>query len=183
VTKKGLKTKERTGKGIRPGARVTAVSADGSALEVAVRIGSERAIGVTRLMNGDFRTLDKVDWVLAIVPDAQRATDFEVFAFDSPTLKLWYGQAVQEMKNAGHSPELDVPIFIPFDQQSKKNVGHNVVGLENAALWRASISAKQLEDQSLAERSESFIDRFKREFAERIGVDVTKVAVELRVLA
>lgn len=183
LEKRGLKTKERTGKGIRPGARLTAQSADGAVFEVGVRIGSERSIGITRLMNGNFRTLDKVDWVLAIVPDEQRAADYEVFAFDSKTLKSRYGQALEELKNAGRPPELDVPVFIPFDEQSKKNLGHNIVGLKKAALWSVSMSAKELEDQNLSEPFESFIDRVKREFAERNEVDVTRVSVEFRILA
>src|SRR5438105_15573129 len=87
LAERGLrKIKELTGKGIRPAARLTAESADGSAVQIAVRIGSERAIGITRMTNGDFRTFDKVDLVLAIVPDQQRTTDFEVFAFESQTL-------------------------------------------------------------------------------------------------
>jgi hypothetical protein len=180
---RGYKIKERTGKGIRPAARLTATSADGSSLEVAVRIGSERSIGITRLRNGKFRTLDVVDQVLAIVPDEERAADYQVFAFDSKTLKTWYGQALDELNKADRSPELDVPVFIPFDERSKKNVGHNIVGLRKAELWSASISAKELKDQNLSDASESFIDRVKREFAERNEVDVTKVSVEFRILA
>jgi len=183
LAQKGFKIKERTGKGVRPWARLKAESADGSALEVAVRIGSERSMGISRLMTGNFRTLDKVDWVLAIVPDEQRAVDFEVFAFESQTLKSRYGQALEELKNAGLSPELDVPVFIPFDEHSKKNVGHNIVGLKKAALWSGGISAKELEDQNVSEPSESFIDRVKREFAETNKVDVTKVSVEFRISA
>src|SRR5947209_7688826 len=108
LVQQGFEIEERTGKGIRPGARVTATSAGGSAFEVAVRTGSERAIGITRLRNGNFRTLDRVDWLLVIVPDEQRAADYEVFAFDSKALKSWYGQALEQLENAGRSPELDV---------------------------------------------------------------------------
>src|SRR4051794_33115353 len=111
LAKNGFKNiKERSGQGVRPAARFTAESPDGSSVEIAVRIGSNRAIGMTRMTNGHFRTFDKVHLVLAIVPDQQRAADFEVFAFDSQTLKGRYGQALDEMKKAGLAPELDVPV-------------------------------------------------------------------------
>jgi hypothetical protein len=182
LAEKGFEIEERTGKGIRPGARLTAKASKGPTLEVAVRTGRERSLGFSRLSNGNWRTLQSVQLVLGVVPDDESAGDFVVLAFESKTLKSWYGKALKALKNAGRSPDLDVPIFIPLDEQSKKNVGHSIVGLKKAALWSVCIGAKQLEDQHLAEGLETFIDRVKREFAERNEVDVSKVSVEFRIL-
>lgn len=183
LEEKGFAIKERTGKGIRPGARLSAKPSKGPALEVAVRTGSERSLGFSRLSNGDWRTLQSVQWVLGVAPDDGSAGDFTVFAFKSTRLKIWFDKALKALVDAGRSPDLDVPIFIPLDEKSKKNVGHNIVGLKNAAVWTAPIKMKQLEEQNQSENFETFIDRVKREFAERNQVDVSKVSVEFRILA
>ena len=183
LEERGFKTVERTGKGIRPGARLIAKPAKGRAIEVAVRTSRERSLGFSRLNNGDWRTLEKVQLVVAVVPDRTEQGDYEVLAFESKTLKSWYGKALKQLERASRSPELEVPVFIPLDERSKKNLGHDIVGLKNAARWRVRIEAKQLEDQMLREDDETFINRVKREFAERNEVDVTRVSVEFRILA
>jgi hypothetical protein len=183
LAEKGFEIEERTGKGIRPGARLTAKASKGPALEVAVRTGRERSLGFSRLSNGNWRTLESVELVLGVVPDDESAGDFAVLAFKSTMLKKWYDKALKALEDAGRSPDLDVPIFIPLDEKSKKNVGHNIAGLKKAALWSVRIGVKQLEEQNQSEDFETFIDRVKREFAERNEVDVSKVSVEFRILA
>jgi hypothetical protein len=182
LEERGFKTVKRPGKGIRPGARLVAKPARGPAVEVAVRTSRERALGFSRLDNGDWRTLQKVQLVLAVVPDRAEGA-YQLLAFESKTLKSWYGRALKALESAGRSPELAVPVFIALDEQSKKNVGHNIVGLKKAALWSVSIGLKQLEDQKLSEDQETFVNRVKREFAERMEVDVSKVWVKFGLLA
>jgi hypothetical protein len=174
---------ERTGKGIRPGARLTAKPPEGPALEVAVRTGRDRSLGCSRLRDGSWRTLPNVDVVLGVFPDGENPGAFAVLAFPSEKLKSWYDKALKAMEDAGRSPALDVPIFIPLDEKSKKNVGHDIAGLKGAADWTGSIGPKELEEQNQSENVETFIDRVKREFAERNEVDVSKVSVEFRILA
>ena len=182
LAKKGFEIHERTGKGIRPGARWTAKPPKGPAVQVSVRICQQKSLSFSRRQDGSFR-FENVAWVLAVVPDEESAGDFSVFAFKSETLKNWYGKALDALEDAGRSPELDVPIFIPLYEKSKKNVGHNIIGLNKAAAWSARIEPKQLEDRRLGENSESFLDRVKREFAQRNEVDVSKVRVKFRILA
>jgi hypothetical protein len=182
LAEKGFVVEERTGKGIRPGARLTAKPPQGPAVDVAVRTGRERSLGFSRLRDGNFRTLQNVRLVLAVVPDDKSGGGFVVLAFESKVLKRWFGKALNELEQAGRAPELDLPIFIPLDAQSKKNLGHQIVGLKKAALWSARIEPKQLEEQKMAGESESFIDRVKREFAERNEVEVSRVRVEFRIL-
>jgi hypothetical protein len=154
----------------------------GPSFEVAVRTGRERSIGFSRLSGGDWRTLRSVLWVLSVVPDDNSDTYFSIFAFEAKTLTSWFNKALKALEKAKRAPELDVPIFIPLDEQSKKNVGHNIAGLKKAAIWSAPIGLKQLENQSLNEGAETFIDRVRREFAERNETDVSNVAVEFRIL-
>ena len=120
LAQKGFEIEERTGKGIRPGARLTAKPSKGPPLEVAVRTGRERSLGFSRLSDGNWRTLQSVQLVLGVVPDDESASDFAVFAFESKTLKIWFDRALKALENAGRSPDLDVPIFIPLDEKSKK---------------------------------------------------------------
>src|SRR4051794_21012518 len=183
LEQKGFQTEERTGKGIRPGARFKAEPAKGPALEVAVRTGRERSLGFSRLNTSSWRTLQSVQLVVAVVPHQDTPGDFEVLAFESKTLKSWYGKALKALESADRAPELAAPVFIPLDEQSKKNLGHNIVGLKKAALWSVRINAQRLENAKLSGDLETFIDRVKREFAERNEVDVSKVSVEFRILA
>jgi hypothetical protein len=181
VAEHGFEMNQRTGKGIRPHARWMAKPADGPAIEIAVRICPQGSLSSSRRQDGSFR-FENVQRLVAVTPSQESPGDFTAFLFKSETLKEWFGKALKAMEDAGRAPELDVPIFIPLHEHSKKNVGHNIVGLKQAALWSARIEAKQLEDQRLSEEPESFIDRVKREFAQRNEVDVGKVQVEFRIL-
>jgi hypothetical protein len=183
LKEKGFKVEEQTGQGIRPGARLIATPPEGPPIKIAVRTGRERSIGVSRLTSGAFRTLEGVDLVLAVVPDEKNSNDVAVFAFEAKTLRVWYGRALKALDRAGRTPDLDVPIFIPLDEQPRKNVGHSVSGLKKAAVWSVFTEAKKLMELHISESVETFVDRVKREFAERNEVDVSKVSVEFRILA
>lgn len=183
LKEKGFKLEERQGRGIRPGARWVAKPPKGSAIEIAVRTGRERSLGFSRLSDGGWRTLQSVEMVLCVVPDDKSSGDFVVLAFDARKLTTEFDKALKALEKEKRAPELDIPIFIPIDNQSKKNVGHNIAGLKDAAAWSLPISSKQLEDYRLNEDLETFIERVKREFAERNEVDVSKVSVEFRILA
>jgi hypothetical protein len=177
---KGFEINERTGKGIRPGAGWVATSAEGSELEVAVRICPQSSLSSSRRPDGRFK-FENSQLLLAVAPDQESAGDFTAFAFQCETLKSWYKKALQALADAGRAPELDVPIFIPLHEHSKRNVGHNIAGLKKAALWSVGIDAKRLKDHELGGQSESFFDRVKREFADKNGVDVGRVSVEFRI--
>jgi len=40
--------------------------------------------------------------------------------------KPLFDRALNALQSAKRAPELEMPIFIPLDDQSKKNVGHDV---------------------------------------------------------
>ena len=68
------------------------------------------------------------------------------------------------------------PIFIPIDEQSNKNLGHNIVGLKNAARWSVFVKDQNLENEKLSEELKTLIERVKREFAEAIDAGDRAVA-------
>jgi hypothetical protein len=57
---------------------------------------------------------------LSAVPADESSSDFEVFAFESKTLKIWFSKALKALEKAERAPDLDVPIFLPLDDRSKK---------------------------------------------------------------
>jgi len=80
------------------------------------------------------------------------------------------------------SSRFEMPIFVPLDKESRKNVGHGVSNLKQLALWTVRVGADELKDKTVNHNVETFIDRVKREFAERNEVEVDKVVVEFRIL-
>jgi hypothetical protein len=184
LEQRGFKVGPRTGQGLLPGARLVA-DKDKRSFEVGVRTSYERSVSFSRHMDGRWRTLDSVDLVVVVVPQENNSNIVEALVFDSTKLKKLFDKALQELALAGRSLSFEMPIFIPLDTASRKNVGHSVAGIKNAALWsRTSEEGELLKTQSAAQASsETFIDRVKREFAEKNEVDVSKVQVEFRIIA
>jgi hypothetical protein len=179
---KGFRMQPRKGKGIRPGARWRAKPSDGPAFEVAVRTGRGRSLGFSRLSDGSWRTLHSVHWVLCVVPAYKSPTTFVVLAFEAEKLSAWFNRALEVLEKADRAPALDVPIFIPLDQKSKKNVGHDVAGLKRAALWRETIDKENLADKVRRDELDELFDLLKQKIAEREGIDVGKVVLQVKYL-
>jgi hypothetical protein len=167
---------------LRPGARLS-VTHEGVTRRVAVRCSFERALGFARDAEGDWRPLIKVDWIVAIVPAAGVSDDLQIYCFDASSLIEPYDNALSEMKKAGRAPSLEMPIYIPLDPRSRKNVGHNQVGLAEQAMWSRTVSGEGVGESPPTAAQENFIERVKREFAEINNVNVEKVSVEFRIIA
>jgi hypothetical protein len=102
-------------------------------------------------------------------------------AFDAPPLIAVFEKAWKALEKAGRSLSFEIPIFVPLDEISRKNVGHDVANLKALAIWSVRLSAEEVMARNSAESGETFYERVKREFAERSGVDVSKVEVEFRI--
>jgi hypothetical protein len=177
---RGLKeVRARSGQGLLPGSRLIA-KRQGQEIDVAVKASLERSLNFTKQSRNRWRTVSAVDLVVAVVP-ALNALDFEVLAFDGPPLVAEFEKAWEALERAGRSLSFEIPIFIPLDQVSRKNVGHDIANLKALAIWSIRLSAEELKARNSAESGETFYDRVKREFAERSGVDVSKVEVEFRI--
>lgn len=129
-----------------------------------------------------WRTAHAVDLVLAVVP-AQTGDAFEVLAFESETLIGAFDEAWQALERAGRSLSFEIPVFIPLDRIARKNVGHEIANLKDSAIWKVVFSAKDVEAATSSHDTEALIERFKREFAEMIGVEVAKIVVEVRIVS
>jgi len=91
-----------------------------------------------------------------------------------------FEKAWKALEKAGRSLSFEIPIFIPLDEVSRKNVGHNIANLKARAVWSVRLSAEEVRARTSAASGETFYERVKREFAERNGVDVSQVEVEFR---
>jgi hypothetical protein len=131
----------------------------------------------------EWGTLSSVDLILAVVPAKKEAGHFEVLAFDSKLLTLAFNAAWKELELAKRAVSFDMPIFIPLDSGSRKNLGHGVSSLNAGKAWCVNFDPDAIKARAFARDAETFLDRVKREFAERNEVDVSKVVVEFRILA
>jgi hypothetical protein len=170
----------RSGRGLLPGARLIA-KRDGEEIDVAVKASLERSLNFTKQSKNRWRTASAVDLVVAVVPSLKNAQDIEVIAFDRQPLIAAFEEAWQALEKAGRALSFEIPIFIPLDEVSRKNVGHDIANLKALAVWSVRLTAEEVRARTSAESGETFYERVKREFAERSGVDVSKVEVEFRI--
>jgi hypothetical protein len=170
----------RSGQGILPGARLVAVK-DGKKVHIAVKVSAERTLGFTKKSPTIWRTAGSVDLVVAVVPARDSGEYIEVLAFDSGPLTAEFEKAWQALSKAGRPLSFEIPIFIPLDKVSRKNLGHSVADLNEHASWVVRVPVNDIRERRSIESAEAFYNRVKREFAERSGVDVSKVEVEFRV--
>jgi hypothetical protein len=167
----------KSGQGYLPGARATAIKA-GKEIDVAVKASQERAISFTKQSDGRWRTLRAVDLVIAVVPAEEDRDEAEVFAFEKKVLIRVFNQAWKALETAKRPVGFNTPIFIPIDEVSRKNVGHDVANLKGLAAWSVHLTAQELAKRSV-DNEESYVDQFRRRFAAENGVDVSQVMISI----
>jgi hypothetical protein len=181
LTERGFQNiRMASSKGLLPGARLAAII-DGREYDIAVKASVERTISFTKQSAKRWRTLSAVDLVVAIVPALNSRDDFEVLAFDKRRLVAVFEKAWAALRKAGRSLNFEIPIFVPLDEVSRKNVGHGVGNVKQLADWCVPLTAAEARARTTTEPVDSFYDRVRREFAERNGVDVSQVEVEFRI--
>jgi hypothetical protein len=181
LIRRGFEIREKTGRGILPGARLSA-SKGGETVEVSVKISPERLLGFSRKPNElTWRTLSSVDLVLTIVPSRSATGRLEVYCFEKSRLIEVFDRALDEMRRAGRAPSYEMALFVPLDEPSRKNVGHSEAGLAQLALWTDEVDSDHYQ-KHFASGQETFVERAKREFAKINGVDVSKVRVRFEII-
>lgn len=181
LVQRGFSIEERSGRGILPGARLLATR-DNETVDVAVRASLERSLGFSRKPDGDWRTLESADWLAAIVPAAGKGDRFQILFFEASRLIPAFDKALSAMRKENRAPSLEMPIYIPLDPRSRKNVGHQENGLAALAMWDPVEVEIDGAEPVVAGTTENFIQRVKREFAEINQVDISKVQVEFKIV-
>ncbi len=180
---RGLRVEHKSGAGVAPGARLLAFNGP-EVSEVAVRTSLRREVGLTRLSNGKWNTIPKVDEVVVAVPSAEQPDAAEVFCFDRDVIIAAFDAALaaQTKKHRRLSPK--APIFVALDNARKPSPDFGT-GLKAKSKWQTLVplAAASVSGSSHLPIGEGFLARVKREFAEINGVDVSKVVVEFRIIA
>jgi hypothetical protein len=154
------------GQGFVPGARLTASKA-GKRIKVAVRTSLDREIGLMRDHDGNWRTIPKVGLVVVAVRAVGDPASVEVFGFDPKILKKEFDAALAAQRERNQDLSHKAPIFMSLDEISGKKQ------------WRELLPLSSVSTQGKV----GFIERVKREFAELMGVDVSKVTVDFHLNA
>jgi hypothetical protein len=169
--------------GFVPGARLTAIIG-GKEIKVAVRTSLDREVGFIRDRQGNWRTIPKVDLVVVAVPADDKVRKrrsveaIEVFGFDPKVLKREFDAALAAQLERHPDLSYKAPIFVSLDKVPGRASSSSSV-LKTKNLWR-----EELPLNSMALHGDvGFIERVKREFAELMGVDVSRVTVDFHINA
>jgi hypothetical protein len=110
--------------------------------------------------------------VVVAVPVDDDHSSVEVFGFDPKVLEREFDAALAAQRKRHPDLPHKVPIFVPLDKVSGKAKSD----LKTKKQWREQVPLNSVTPQENA--SVGFIERVKREFAELMGVDVSKVTVD-----
>jgi hypothetical protein len=174
---RGYDVRVKPGQGYLPGARVITAKA-GKETDVAVKTSQERALSFTKQSNKRWRTLHAVKLVVAVVPAAKDQEEADVFAFETKALVRIFDRAWRALEKAKRPVGFNMPVFVPIDEVSRKNVGHDIGNLKKIALWSVHLTAEQLAELSVS-KEESYIDQFRRRFAAENGIDLDEVMISI----
>jgi hypothetical protein len=174
----GYEVAIKPGRGIIPGARLLIRKGSEPLRVVAVRTSFDREIGLTRDPDGNWKTIPNVDEVVVVAPSADDVKSAEVFWFDAGAI----ASAFDAARVAHQGVRYSLPIFLPLDDRRNSRSGKVKLGLKHKAKRVALIPLSEVTSLRRPPE-ESFIERVKREFAQLNGVDVSKVAVEFRIIA
>jgi hypothetical protein len=182
---KGYAVELASGPGIIPGARLNAAK-DGTSSLVAVRTSLDREVGLLRNQYGTWRTIPKMDLVIVAAP-ANDVQAVDVFAFDPDVLMSVFNATVAIVeKNKRNKARFKAPIFVALDDVKNSRTREVRAGLKEQAAWRVQIpldhSALRTLPISGLDPKAQFFDRLKQEVADFIGVDISKIVLEIRII-
>jgi hypothetical protein len=173
---RGFDVRVKPGQGYLPGARVIAAKA-GKETDVAVKASQERALSFAKTSGKDWRTLPSVDLIIGVVP-AINQDGADVFAFEKKRLVRAFNRAWKALETAKRPVGYNIPVFIPIDEVSRKNVGHDIGNLKKLASWSVHLNDEELAAR-ISSAEESYVDQFRRRFAADNGVDINQVMVSI----
>jgi len=182
IANQGYKVEVVRGSG---GARLTATKG-GKSLDVAVRTSSDRWVGWMRDENGEWRGMHDAD---LIVVAALGPNGADIYAFDSKPVEKAFDENLAARKANNAELSKTAPIFVCLDTVApSRGPPATNSNLKAKALWSETLplapAAEVVAGEVAASNAEEgFVDRVRREFADRVGVAVEKVTVEFKVSA
>jgi hypothetical protein len=171
------------GPGIVPGARLHAVQ-EGKQWRIAVRTSSDREVGLLRTPNGNWRTINNVDLVLVAAP-TDDAPAIDVFAFEpNILLQVFETTVLAREENNRDKARFKIPIFVPLDDVKKSKTRDARQGLKARAVWQVQVPIGRLSSRPPTtdeDHRARFLENIKRHVADFVGVDVSKIELEIRI--
>jgi len=160
---------------VAPGARLTATKG-AATLEIAVRTSQRREVGMIPNSDGRWKGVSGFDWCLVVVP-SKSSTMVEVICFNFTKLAEAFDEHVRKHKL---QTEAEVPLFVKLDailfgKSTSPKSGPKLVA------WRDEFPADEMGKRSKVKQVDEFINRVTREFADLVGVDAERVAVDFRI--
>jgi hypothetical protein len=124
--------------------------------------------------------MPNVDEVLVVAPLVDNPDAAEVLWFDSDALTQAFDAALVVRKEENPKLSRTAPIFVDLDGPPDATSGFRAKAKSQAVIDRSRLLMHRRANQAA---EEGFIERVKREFAEMIGVDASKVSVEFKIVA
>ena len=173
------------GPGIVPGTRLRA-EMDGETWNIAVRTSSDREVALLRTPGGSWRTISKVNLVLVAVP-AIDVLAVDVLAFDPELLRQVFDDTVKavekKQKIKTDKSRFKIPVFVPLDDVRNSRTKQVRPGIGKEALWKEQLPLGRLPTQSPEDEEyrARFYEDIKRQIADFVGVDISKLVLEIRI--
>jgi hypothetical protein len=177
LMERGYDVQVNPGQGYLPGARLSAAKG-GKKFNVVMKASQQRTVSFTKQSRTRWRSLHAADLVIAVIPAEHDRNEAEVLAFEKKPLERIFNRAWKELENAKRPVGFNIPIFIPIDETSRKNVGHNVGNLKKLAIWSVHLGAEEVAARS-SNDEENYVDQFRRRFAAENGIDVSQVMISI----
>jgi hypothetical protein len=181
----GYDVRRTSGKGLVPGVRLEVWKSGEKRKEVAVRTSRDRKVGLTRFPSGKWRTVPKVQEVVVVAPALTDPTKVEVLGFSSKKLIAAFDALVLKSEGMRRKKHFKSPVFIALDRQSDGSEGDLRFDLKTRACAEWSVELPFMSEGTGVQASTKetgFIERVRREFAELMGTDISKVIVNFSVV-
>ncbi len=116
--------------------------------------------------------------MVAVPADDTPAVD--VLAFDpNILLETFDARAKEKEKGKWHEDRYKTPFFIALDETKKGQVVYP--GLKDMAKWHEQVALDQVPAITVHEDRAHFFERMKRQIADFIGIDVSKIELDVRI--
>jgi hypothetical protein len=100
----------------------------------------------------------------------------DVFAFEKKPLqgnRTW-----EALGNETRPVGFNIPVFIPIDEVSRKNLGDDISNVKKLAIWSVHLTAEELTARD-SSGEEIYVEQFRRRFAAKNGVDIGLVRISI----
>jgi hypothetical protein len=184
LEQRGIVVEQIRRRGLVPGVRLKISEPGKKPKEIAVRTSRDRKVALMRSSSGDWRTVSTVKEVVVAVPALNDPSSVEVLFFYSDTLIQAFDELILKTRNKkGRKKDFKAPVFIALDSIDDDPRGGLASGLKSKAVWSVTLPlGPRVVSIAGSAKEAGFMERVRREFAELMGTDISKVIVSLHIV-